>query len=407
MATITPKLASYQQDDGTHSIVIRVSAMISGRAVHRHKPVGFAVLPNQFREGNKDWVYKHQDAIAINAVIADMCSEMVNKMANLKLQKRKFDFDYILSDIPAGGHTLGEILDIIANEKDADDEMNQCYRHLSLKRQVIDCLGGDICLNDIGRNHVKRIVTYFKKGDKAKGWKPNKPNTARRKKGFLRTAFHTAQVEWPKEIIPVNPFELVRVKGEKTRTPTLDKSLIADMEQLQLSGFTELANDMFLFSYFTHGMRFENVATLRKEAVKGELIKYRMNKGRDLRDIEVHERLLRIINKYIDGNTSSPYLFPALKREYTTKRSLRYALDSINVMVNTCLKRVSILLGISFMLSFKVARTSFAYMLKKGGVDPHIIKDSLGHELLATTDVYLHGLDDDHLNEAITPQYYK
>lgn len=315
MATISVILDKrYKHKDGTFSIAIR----ITNKNKTRYKPVGFAVKDNQFRDSLSNWVTRHPDAVYINALIEDQRSDIVAKLTKLQLEKRPFDFNYLLSDIPANGHTIGEILTHISEVKDSEDEVSQANRHLSLKRQVIACLGADMCLNDISMEHVQKIVAYFRSGDPENGYIPNRPNTVNRKLRYLSDAYTAATKMWPKEIQPNNPFKLVKVKREKGRKIKLTWAQVQAMENMQLDGMMDLSRDMYLYAFYAQGMRFENVLTMKREALANLSIDYRMNKGRDLRSIEAHPKLKRIIDKY--WNSGGPYLFPLLKKECVRSR---------------------------------------------------------------------------------------
>lgn len=268
-----------------------------------------------------------------------------------------------------------------------------------MKSQVTECLGKDKPLNDIGLNDVEKIVDCFKNVHK------NKPNTVNRKLRFLSTAYTTAQKTWPKEINPVNPFKLVTVKREKTRKLKLNIDQLTRLENMELSGMLDLAREMYLFAVYSQGMRFANVATLKRDTIDPAYLDYRMNKSRDLRSIKIHPKLARIIEKY--WHSGGAYLFPLLKKECTTKKELYYAIDEANYNINFYLKRIGELLGITGPMTFHTSRHTFAQLLKKSGVNPSIIQESLGHENYATTETYLADLDDDEINDAVTPVFYQ
>ncbi|PSL44153.1 hypothetical protein CLV51_10618 [Chitinophaga niastensis] len=94
----------------------------------------------------------------------------------------------------------------------------------------------------------------------------------------------------------------------------------------------DLGRDMYLFAFYSQGMRFANVATTKREAIDEAYLDYRMNKGRDLRSIKIHPKLARIIDK--DWNSGGPYLFPLLKKECTDDKALYYAIDEANYNIN-------------------------------------------------------------------------
>ena len=161
----------------------------------------------------------------------------------------------------------------------------------------------------------------------------------------------------------------------------------------------DLARDMFLFSFYTHGMRFQNVATM--PPVHGSVIQYRMNKGKKIREISIHPKLKGIIDKY----NGKPYLFPLLKSEPLNQWELKEMTDKANALINLYLKRVAVICGIEKRLTFHIARHTFAYLSLDNGVSYEILKDALGHSSYSTTQMYLKSLSDRKINEAVKALY--
>jgi integrase len=394
MATVSVVLDSRPKKDKTFAIKIRVT----DGSKSRYKGFDFSVRKDQFKEGMAGWVVKHPDALFINAQIEDARSLILEKITRLKLDRKPFSFDYVLSDTPAGGHTVGEILDIIANRHLGSQDLTRGYRHISIKNQILDCFGKDLLLNEITIEEVRKLDAYF---IDVVG---NSRNTASDKIRRLRYAFNEAKGIWKGEIGD-NPFDLIRCKNEPVERQKLNRKQIEAIEGLKLVGVMDVARDSFLFSYYAQGMRFGSVITMMREYISETKINYQMLKGKHFREIKIHPKLQRIIDKYINNDT--PYLFPILKKIPKDKRELHFAKDEANVIINTCLKRIAVLAGegISEELSFHWAKHSYAQMLKISKVDPWIIKDSLGHTTFSTTEAYLQSLDDDHINEAVTGLY--
>ena len=53
------------------------------------------------------------------------------------------------------------------------------------------------------------------------------------------------------------------------------------------------------------------------------------------------------------------------------------------------------------LLSFHVARHSFATILKRSGVDIALISELMGHSDLTTTQIYLDSFDEEQINTAM------
>jgi site-specific recombinase XerD len=206
------------------------------------------------------------------------------------------------------------------------------------------------------------------------------------------------------EFAGIDPFHKAQasLKPIKPKKQKLTLENIRSLEVTALSGMNDIARDMFLFSFYTHGMRFENVATFTEKMIKKGHIVYRMNKGKDIREIEISPKLQKIIDKY-RGNT--PYLFPVIKKEITDVWQKATLIGSANAMVNANLKRVAIICGIETNLSTHIARHTFAFLTLKRNVSHAVIKDALGHSSIKTTEGYLESLSDDDINKAVRGLY--
>lgn len=392
MATVKVIMKKHRRkDDGTFPICIR----ITHESKTRYNYIGYSVKEDQFKEGAGDWVRRHPDALFINSILEDERAKIMEKITRLRIDNRPFDFNYLLSDVPAQGHTFSEILDIKANRYNEDGALTLYYRMISMKAQLRELFNGDVVLEKMSIEQVRKIDSFFR------NVKKNSANTVSWKIKHLRSAFREAQRMWPE--IGQNPFEFFHPKTTPVNRARLLPEQIKAMEELHLVGVMDLYRDAFLFSYYTQGMRFGSVILIKKEQVQGSVLKYQMTKGLHFRELEIHPKLKRIIDKY--PNSTGPYLLPILKKEMKTRPQLHMAKNEANTVANACLKRIAILAGINERVTFHVAKHSYAQMVKKAGIDPWIVKDSLGHTNFATTEAYLRSLDDDQINRAITGLY--
>lgn len=205
-----------------------------------------------------------------------------------------------------------------------------------------------------------------------------------------------------------NRFKLIRFPKLAPEKHRLTWDELERIQQLKLTGFIEAARDMFLFSFYAHGMRFENCLTFEKSRAK-EVISYRMNKGKKMREIVIGPHLLNIINRYVDKGKTQ-YLFPFLDKMPADSWDWDYKKGGINASVNSRLKRVAIMAGIDKNISFHVARHTFASLLRDhqrsvGKTDIYIIQKALGHSDIKTTQMYLASLGDSEVNEEVNAMF--
>lgn len=225
--------------------------------------------------------------------------------------------------------------------------------------------------------------------------KSHSTNTIHKRFATLRQLFTNAVNEGV--YVGANPFISFKVKTVPVRKEKLTTGEIKAMEDVNLKGAVDLARDIFLFSYYCKGIRFENVALLQRKDIRDGRIYVRTNKGNKFISIAIHDKLQAILNKY-KGN----FVFGLVDEIPENKRAV---LDGLNVVINRNLKIVAAAAGIEKNVSIHIARHSLAMHLKQKGVDMAAIKDILGHSDTATTERYLQALDDEILDSEMDKVY--
>jgi integrase/recombinase XerD len=193
-----------------------------------------------------------------------------------------------------------------------------------------------------------------------------------------------------------------KVKAFPVHRDKLSFDDIKLLESVKLKGMADIARDMFLFSFYAHGMRFESVATLTRQSIHNQHISYRMNKGKKVREIFIHAKLKAIIDKYFDTNTL--YLFPVVKEVHNAWNK-KEIVGRANALVRNFLIAACQQAGIEKHVHFHQARHTFAYLSKTKNVSVNVIQDALGHTKASTTEGYLKSLSDDIINEAVKSVY--
>ena len=158
---------------------------------------------------------------------------------------------------------------------------------------------------------------------------------------------------------------------------------------LSLQPNLEFARDMFLFSSYTRGMAFVDMAYLKKSDLQNGSLSYRRRKTGQLLVIKWERCMQEIINKY-STDSSSSYLLPILKYPYLdSHKCYRNILSGIN----RHLKEIAKLVNISTPLSMYCARHSWASAAKYKNIPLSVISEGMGHDSESTTQIYLASLD--------------
>lgn len=193
-------------------------------------------------------------------------------------------------------------------------------------------------------------------------------------------------------------FAEVNTRIEKTRKRAVKEKMLQSIITLQLlSPELILARDLFLFSYYTRGMAFIDLAHLRRENIKRDRIIYTRHKTGE----QLQIRLLPVMKSLIAAyrRTGSPYLFPILKSTMPTRVEYENALR----LQNKRLKKVGKLVGIDD-LSTYVARHSWASIAAVKGISEELISKGMGHTSVKTTHIYMAFWEDlalDRANEIV------
>lgn len=202
-----------------------------------------------------------------------------------------------------------------------------------------------------------------------------------------------------------NPFKHVYTGIDKTRKRAISINVIKQLKEIELSHRPALAHarDMFLFSFYTRGMAFVDMAYLKRENVKnGYLVYNRKKTGQPLYIKwekcmkEIVERYADTDNKYSYKKKSSRYLLPIVRKA----GNIRLQYKSEGRRINYNLKRLSAMLGLPQPLTMYVARHSWASIAKSKKIPLSVISQGMGHDNERTTRIYLASLDSATIDDA-------
>ena len=186
------------------------------------------------------------------------------------------------------------------------------------------------------------------------------------------------------------PFKYVYTGVEKTVKRALPLRVIKKIKNLDLScaRSVDFARDMFMFSFYTRGMSFIDMAYLKKSDLRNGVLTYRRRKTKQLLSIKWEKCMQEIVDKYPvnDGQ----YLLPIILHRCRNER-LQYR--SVMSSVNMYLKPLGESLKLPFSLTMYVARHSWASVARSKKVPVSIISEAMGHDSETTTQIYLASIE--------------
>jgi integrase len=185
------------------------------------------------------------------------------------------------------------------------------------------------------------------------------------------------------------PFRHVYTGKDKTSKRAVPLATIKKVKSLDLKDrpALEMARDMFMFSFYTRGMSFVDMAYLKKSDLKNGILTYRRRKTGQELSIKWEKCMSEIISKYPDNKTD--FLLPIIKEVGNERKQYDNALH----LVNYRLKDLSKKLKLQRPLTMYVARHSWASIAKAKNVPLSVISEGMGHDSETTTQIYLASLE--------------
>ncbi len=284
--------------------------------------------------------------------------------------------------------------------------------------------GNDVVMNNMDSDMMLRYEAWLRE----KGVRPNTSSFYMRN---LRAVYNRA-VE--KELtVQRFPFRHVYTGVERTVKRAIPINIIRKLKEMELadSPALDFARDMFMFSFYTRGMSFVDMAYLRRRDLAGGMLSYRRRKTGQRLVVKWEGCMEEIVAKYGAGEG---WLLPIVGRggvgrdgdvggggrgasgvgrrargcgagsrdgrcgtEAEDERR-RYILMSHNV--NRNLKIIGRRLRLAAPLTMYVARHAWASIAKSRNVPMSVISEGMGHDSENTTRIYLASLDNVAIDKA-------
>lgn len=240
--------------------------------------------------------------------------------------------------------------------------------------------GDDIAFDDLSQQVMQDYEQFLARRGVTR-------NTSSFYMRILRTVFNKAAEQGLTSAPP--PFGNVYTGIDKTVKRAITLDCIRRIKELGLSHSPALdfARDMFMFSFYTRGMSFVDMAYLRKKDLTFNTLTYRRKKTGQLIVIRWEKPMRDIVAKYAPR---TPYLLPIIKagggNELTQYRSAMKR-------VNRNLKAVAARIHLQTPLTMYVARHSWASAAQSKNIPLAVISKGMGHDSEQTTRIYLSSLD--------------
>lgn len=194
------------------------------------------------------------------------------------------------------------------------------------------------------------------------------------------------------------PFRRVSTSIERTAKRAVPLTVIKRLKMIDCNNDPSrlFARDMFMFSFYTRGMSFVDIAYLQKNNLRDNVLLYRRRKTNQQLCIHWEPCMERILEVY-RADTSSPYLFSIINKGHNDpRRQYRNTL----LRINRHLKEIGRGLGLQQPLTMYCARHSWASIARQEGIPISVISEGMGHDSERTTQIYLASLKSEVIDNA-------
>jgi site-specific recombinase XerD len=312
------------------------------------------------------------------------------QVVNMRIDTEKKEIQY-LSDtestkekktIEISTQSFQDILSVAIHEKVGNGRTRTAEAYQSALNSLNRFLHNQpLPLDDICGNSMESYQSYLKNRGVCM-------NTISFYMRILRTVYNKAVSD--RIVDDRHPFEHVYTGVAKTSKRAISLAQIKEIRAMTLSDrWEQLAQHLFLFSFYTRGMAFVDMAYLRKDNLKDGVLHYVRRKTGQQISVRWERQMQEIVDKYSTPN--SPFLLPIIKRPEANERSqFRYCLYMVNQSLNDIGKRLSA----PSVLTMYVARHSWASIAKSIDVPLSIISEGMGHSSEKMTSIYLKSIED-------------
>lgn len=322
----------------------------------------------------------------------------IKRLKQLEALDKEISIQALLDDkrIKISGYTLKECLEQAIERLEALGKYTSASKHKTALSLFMQFKPTPTRLEEIDFQLLEEFELFLIR-------RGNRNNSIATKFSLMKAAYNKA-IEEGKFTPKSNPFRQFKVGKLWTATAkrAIGKEDIQRIEHYTPSKkapYLSFARDIFLFSYYTAGINFCDIARLKQENIAGERLYYTRHKTGKLLSCKLMPKAREILDKY--ARPEAEYLFPILNNSHKTDLQQYNRIHKALTKVNKALKQIGKELIISTKLTTYVARHSYATVLRRAGVATSIISSSLGHSSEKVTQIYLDSFENKQIDEAM------
>ncbi len=327
---------------------------------------------------------RHAYLTTLRERIANDTARLKSIVSRLERTNRDFTADDVVKLYLAPAETEG----FVSIARELIKQLEQIGKKRTAERYttVINSFGrfageNDVLPSEVDSDLMVRYETFLK----ARGICPNSSSYYMR---GLRAIYNRAVEKGV--TVQRDPFKHVYTGIDKTIKRAVPLKIIRQIRDLDLTltPATDFARDVFMFSFYTRGMSFIDMAFLKKKDLQNGILSYRRHKTNQKLFVKWEKPMQEIIGKY--DTTGTPYLLPIIR---DTDADERRQYKNAAHLVNDKLKKLGEQLELGIPLTTYVARHAWASIAKSKNIPVSTISEAMGHDSESTTRIYLASLD--------------
>lgn len=279
-------------------------------------------------------------------------------------------------------------------------DLRTFFRFLKIRYKLVskDIIFNEIEIDDfdidlLRKVNIQDLHAYISYIDKTRG---NSNTTRARKVASVRSFFKYLHSKV--NLIDSDPAVNLEFPKLDARHPTY---LTLDQAQNLLNTVLNNTNELYksrdyaiIMLFLNCGLRLSELSSINLDKVNGDDNLTVIGKGNKERTIFLNEACVLAINEYLKFRP----IVPGEKALFLSKRRQRMSNRAIQHMIDKYIEKAGF---DPFIYSVhKLRHTAATLMYKYGNVDIRALQEILGHESVATTQIYTH-LDDDRLRKAV------
>ncbi|HKR04588.1 MAG TPA: site-specific integrase [Bacteroidia bacterium] len=342
---------------------------------------------------------KHPNFKELSIKIGNAINDARKLQLNLENEKKDFTLNEFEQKFRNKNKKLTVLtfIDLIIQNLIKANKIGNADVYKYSRRELIKFMNGaDFTFSEIDQSFLRKFEMFFQE----RGLMGNSIGLNFR---TLRSIYNKAISEGyaKKSEYPFYEFKISKFNTE-TQRRAIQKTEISKIIKYHAkkTSITFHSKNYFLFSFYTRGMNFIDMAKLTWDNIIDDRIIYERSKTGKKQNVKLLMPALKILN-YYKKLKKDKYVFPILNDSiHKTPLSINYRVEKMTKITNAGLKEIASDVGIKVNLTTYVARHSWATILKHEGVSTPIISEGLGHLTEETTQVYLDSFGNEILDNA-------